>query len=192
MNFHLSFSNLTENIKIVWNGLEQSISLKNINSILYISINDISRLFNRQSKIIDCSFIYKNEEIKFSRGSFFTIYKKNDNLRIAQMSLPVIQNNDIVLIPFSSFLYSLSGIGILEYFITNGKYYINTDIFNFHEEKLINIEKIVKDNKQKSEITQKIKIDSLQNKLYDNINININIDTMRKPSKYYIPLNINK
>ncbi len=192
MNFHLSFSNLTENIKIVWNGLEQSISLKNINSILYISINDISRLFNSQSKIIDCSFIYKNEEIKFSRGSFFTIYKKNDNLRIAQMSLPVIQNNDIVLIPFSSFLYSLSGIGILEYFITNGKYYINTDIFNFHEEKLINIEKTVKDNKQKSEITQKIKIDSLQNKLYDNINININIDTMRKPLKYYIPLNINK
>lgn len=188
MNFQLSFSNLTENIKIVWNGQEKSISLKNINSILYISINDIARLFNAQSKIIDCSFIYKNEEIKFSQGSFFTIYKKNDNLRIAQMSLPVIQNNDIVLIPFSSFLYSLSGIGILEYFIANRKHYINTDIFNFYEEKLINIEKIIKENKQKSEITQKIKIDSLQNKLYDNINI----DTVRKPSKYYIPLNINK
>jgi len=176
------------------NGSDKQVNFHTINSIVYIEINELSNLFSNEAANEESQIILEKESLKFASGSFFVVYDNKIKLRVAQMSLPCIEKNGRLLIPWITFLNSMQGIGLMNFNSKNNKYHIITDLFQsknkFKEEnlvieppKILAKDTIIEHN-SKSDIPdyQNIPVRSKNSKVNTEIS-----DSVTNPTKYIIP-----
>lgn len=196
----INICNISANVII--DGINKNIKFQTINSIKYINLSDLSNLLNVNSKIANNQLEFDKEILKFASGSFFIVYENDTKMRVAQMTLPCIEKNNEFLIPWSAFLTSLQGIGLINFEIINNKYIIKSNIFITKKEPK---KEIVKETK-KIQITPKqnniIEEQILQDETINLVNettgnpqkirSEVVDDTTQQPRKYIIPKGLKK
>ena len=180
-------------ISVNMNDSDKHVNFQEINSILYIDISELSNLFSNEAENEGSQIVLEMESLKFASGSFFVVYDNKIKLRVAQMSLPCIEKNGRLLIPWLSFLNSMQLIGLMNYNSIDDKYNIVTDVFKRksilkNEKHVIDKPKILaKDtifnNNSKSDIPDYKSTNKAKNtKVISEIS-----DSVSSPTKYIIP-----
>ncbi len=194
-------TNLFSQIFIVFKSNDHKVKLNcvKINEILYLSINDIAKIFSINNiNVNNYSISNQTEEILFSEKSFFVVYRNSDKIRVAQMSHPTLIINKMLYIPIFQFLNALKGIDLLDYEYYNNQITIyNSQIFN----------KLITKNDEKTNIRDdknqfnKPNIDNKNELKEENIEIEVNHKEIYKfddstssneRGKYTIPKKIKK
>ena len=193
MLFVIPVMGINSSISVNMNDSDKHINFQEINSILYIDISELSNLFSNEAENEGSQIVLEMESLKFASGSFFVVYDNKIKLRVAQMSLPCIEKNGRLLIPWLSFLNSMKLIGLMNYNSIDDKYNIVTDLFKrksiLKNEKLV-IDKpkiLAKDtifnNNSKSDIPDYKSTNKAKNtKVISEIS-----DSVSSPTKYIIP-----
>jgi hypothetical protein len=188
--FLLPIYGMSADTSVNINGNDKQVNFQTINSIVYIDIIELTNLLSSDASYELSKILLNKESLKFASGSLFVVYDNGIKLRVAQMSLPCIEKNDKLQIPWISFVNSMQGIGLLNFNSNHNKYYIVSDIFKNQnkskKETIVNDEakSIAKDTTIKQE-TNSVIHDYIE--FPDNTSKTKIIDSVKNPMKYTIP-----
>ncbi len=174
-----------------------------INSTNYIEINDLPQIlcYSHNCEIIDGIIYSKDFTLKTAANSFYIVYSNSDSLKVGQMTLPALKQNNKILIPLYPFLNALKGLKLIDFQINKNNLVITKKLI----ERNLKVEPEIKPIK--SEITIENETRTLIISPNENIPeepaikikpeepaIKINFDTTAKkiPNYYEVPKNIKR
>lgn len=134
LNF-LALQNVQSSI-VFFNNKEFALKTVRFNSIEYVEVNYLTKILFPDAIIKDNSiFINQNNIIKLANSSFFISIKKNDDLKISQMNLPILEYKNLYYVPLEAFLKVLETNQIIKYDKILKYYFIEDNLFN--EERIL-------------------------------------------------------
>ncbi len=135
-----TFQNVQSSV-IYFNKKEIALKTVLFNSNEYVEINYLVKILFPNANIKDNSiYLDRNITIKLANSSFFISIKRDDDLNIFQMHLPILYYNNLYYVPLDAFLKALENNQIIKYDKIHTFYFIEDKLFST----LNNIQPILK------------------------------------------------
>ncbi len=109
-------NNSMSNIRVHSSAAQTSMQTERINNIDYVNLKDLSKLifpkstFNEKSGSIRIGEL----EIKCSVGSFFVLFRDDEDIKVSQMNLPAISFKQNIFVPIKSFIDALVNMNLIK------------------------------------------------------------------------------